>query len=285
MKSEIQRTEQVRCPICGESDCAPWAYESGWHAVQCVQCNCVYLSPRPEISAISKAAETGMHPTQNGLRSMIESYKHNASKIYRSRLLDIFTKDELSRPSMRWLDIGAGFGQLMLALRSLLPPDAVIEGLEPSEHKRLVAARHGLCLHRGTLDEFVGDGYDVVSMCNVLSHLPNPKRSIGQIRALLRPGGRFVLLTGNLADCVAGDCPGPLNFPDHLVFVGRKTLYRLLTEAGFQVDTLEEYSAFFPEHQAVRLLKNVVKRLLGRETRRKNVGPFRDLLVRATLRG
>ena len=234
---------------------------------------------------ISEAAKTGLHPTQHGLQSMIESYKRNTSNVYRLRISELFTNEELCKPAMRWLDIGAGFGQLVAALRHLLPADAVIEGLEPSERKRLVASRHGLRLHNGTLDEFAGGSYDVVSMCNVLSHLPDPGRSIAQIRALLRPGGHLVLLTGNLADCKYEDCFGSLNLPDHLVFVGKKTLNRLLTEAGFEIEILREYKVFFPESETARLIKNMVKRLLGRQLRRKNVGPFRDLLVKATVRG
>lgn len=280
-QSESIATERVACPVCEGSESTPWGSENGWSAGRCVQCGCVFVNPRPVAPDISQAAKTGLHPTQSGLRNMIESYRRSTVNDYRARFSEIFTKDEVSRPNLRWLDVGAGFGQLVTAVQHMLPADAVVEGLEPSEHKRLVASKHGLNLHEGTLEEFAGGTYDVVSMSNVLSHLADPRRSIAQLRALLRPGGHLILLTGNLADCKVEDCPGALNFPDHLLFVGKKTLNRLLTDGGFEIEIIKEYKSFFPENELVRMIKNVVKRLLGRPIRTKNTGPFRDLLVKA----
>src|SRR5262245_13998943 len=72
---ETIRTERVDCPICGASESNPWGSENGWHAGQCVQCSCVYVNPRPLAPGVSEAARTGLHPTQNGLQNMIESYR------------------------------------------------------------------------------------------------------------------------------------------------------------------------------------------------------------------
>jgi SAM-dependent methyltransferase len=46
-------------------------------------------------------------------------------------------------------------------------------------------------------------GYDIISMIEVIEHLPDPAAAIRLIARLLRPGGLLLLTTGNLDNPVA----------------------------------------------------------------------------------
>ena len=59
--------------------------------------------------------------------------------------------------------------------------------------------------------EFADDTFDVVTMIEVLEHLPDVAGALAEIRRVLRPGGRLLLTTPNR--CTVG-CVAPPPSPD-----------------------------------------------------------------------
>jgi SAM-dependent methyltransferase len=231
-------------------------------------------------AAILQSAQTGLHEAENRQLDTTGRYRLGKAKGFKHRLAEVLTPEELARPSARWLDIGCGFGELLSAAAELLPPDARVEGIEPSLRKRQSAVRRGLSVSDAGLETLPSASFDFVSLINVFSHLPEPADFLCQVARLLKPGGLLILLTGNGGDLARDQYPGPFCLPDHLIFVGEAALISLLERAGFTVLSLQSLQRFFQESVALRLLKNTARFASRRPLVRAN-GAFRDLFVKA----
>ena len=98
----------------------------------------------------------------------------------------------------RVLEIGVGTGLSF----PHYPPNVELAGVEPSPHMLKRARRRAAELGREVeLVEapaeqlpFADDSFDTVVSLTVLCTVRDPQRALGEIRRVLRPGGRFVFL-------------------------------------------------------------------------------------------
>jgi SAM-dependent methyltransferase len=161
---------------------------------------------------------------------------------------------------MRWLDVGAGFGELVEAVRDFAHARCACEGIEPMRPKAIDAQQRGLPVQPIMMSD-VKDRYDIISLIDVFSHVPDFHAFLTEVKRLLLPNGELLIKTGNAADLVSRDkFPGPLTLPDHLVFGGECHMRQFLEEAGFEI------VGMFSERLdgLVYSFKNVAKWLLGK---------------------
>ena len=279
MNSPAPVLERITCMLCEADDARPWACENGYEAVKCRGCGLVYVNPRPRLDSISEAARTGLHPTEEGELNV--QARRSAAKVshYGAVVAEAF-KDELSRP-LSWLDVGAGYGELAEAVQGLAAPGSRIQGIEPMAAKVAAARARGAPVSQTALSE-VHDRFDVVSLINVFSHIPDFRDFGAQLRGRLNPGGWLFLETGNGGDLERrADYPDRLYLPDHLVFIGVEQMRRLLDEMGFD---LVATRALTPS--SVARLKNVAKTVVdGRwQLLAALNSPFRTVFYKARLR-
>lgn len=269
---------EVACPLCGESEGNPWGHEHGFTAIKCADCGLVYVSPRPDDFQISAATKVGQHRHEAEQISFI--YERSARKIdrYRARIRDALGADLPSRP-VSWLDIGAGFGEMVEALQGLLPARSNVIGIEPMGPKAEQARALGLPITSKEIKD-IDERFDYVSLINVLSHLPQPTEFLQEVAALLKPTGTLVLVTGNGGDLAsAHSYPDRLDLPDHLVFAGRDHVERFLNEAG-----LDLYRTLETRLDTITWsVKALIKKALGQPVPLvlPYRSPFRDMLYLA----
>jgi SAM-dependent methyltransferase len=227
--------EQIACPLCGASEAWPWGAENGWKAGKCCNCGLVYLSPRPSRAEISAANELGQHRTSAGVLDVVHGREARKVEHY-GKVFDRLFADRMASPApVRWLDVGAGFGEVVEALQRRLPRGSVLEGIEPMHAKVAEARRRGLPITAKLLAE-LPHRYHVISLINVFSHLPDPRGFLRDLGQHLLPGGDLLIETGNGGDLPdARSFPGPLYLPDHLQFAGEVHLERFLNDSGFAV--------------------------------------------------
>jgi SAM-dependent methyltransferase len=128
-------------------------------------------------------------------------------------------------PGARVLDVGAGRGRQLAALRRA-GFDA--RGIDPSGRGAGVA--------RATLERHEDSELDAVLLWHVLEHLEDPASSLTRVRSWLRPGGLVLVGVPNLGSAQAG-VAGPgwlhLDVPRHRTHFTVEGLRRALERAGF----------------------------------------------------
>jgi SAM-dependent methyltransferase len=274
--------EPIACPYCGSDHHTPWAEEIGFAAVRCSGCGLLYCNPRPAAALIDAAVRTGAHgPEAAGL---VVTARRVGSKVARYRRLfgDLFADLWRGGKPVSWLDVGAGYGEVVEAVKSLAPAGSRVVGLEPMKPKAAAARQRGLEM----IEDYLHPGLpkvQVVSVVDVFSHIPDFGAFLADVRAVLVPGGELFLETGNLADLERRQqFPYELGLPDHLVFAGERHLVGWLERAGFEVVGIRRWRI----DGLVNLAKNLVKKLIGRPAAFgiPYTSRYRQIQLRARLR-
>jgi SAM-dependent methyltransferase len=120
------------------------------------------------------------------------------------------------------------------------------EGAELSAWAVAQARHLGLTMHNETLGERTasGDRYDVLTMWDVIEHLEDPRAELEAACRLLEPGGMLHLSTidahSRVARMLGRHWPWLMDM--HLYYFDRRTITRLLGQAGFRVEGIGYYS-------------------------------------------
>ena len=145
-------TEAISCPCCDGSSSQPWSEENGFKAVKCDDCGLVYVNPRPVSELIDEAVKTGVHSNVDHTRTAVARRSGSGVQRYQKILGSMFADVWQRRKPITWLDIGAGYGEVLEALVALSPANSRIEGLEPMEPKRVAARARGPAASHNILD-------------------------------------------------------------------------------------------------------------------------------------
>jgi SAM-dependent methyltransferase len=159
-------------------------------------------------------------------------------------------------PSGRLLDIGAGSGILV---EEALKLGFEARGVEPSKWLQKQAESRGLPVRLGIFSrESDGAGYDVITLVDVIEHVPDPVGLLKQMSAALAPGGTAVIVTPDV-NSVAARLLGKRWWHYRVAHIGyfdRSTLRRALQQCGLQEVAAKRPSWFFPlPYLAERTLK------------------------------
>jgi len=145
----------------------------------------------------------------------------------------------------RVLDVGCSSGYLA---RRLVERGATVVGIDADE--RAAEEARSVCEHVLVGDvetielPFAEESFDVVLCGDVLEHLRDPETFLRRMRPLLRPGGRVVLTTPNVANWAMrlGLLAGRWRYTDrgildrtHAHLFTKKTLEETLERAGYSI--------------------------------------------------
>lgn len=229
--------QQDVCPICGDTNHTLYKKERGQFLAKCSRCGFLYLNPMP----------FGIDPNVKTFHDHWEAPKVSALQ---AKVRDFWAPTELAAVR-EWLDVGAGNGELLLAVRNLAPAVDIL-GIETTDAKIRKATARGLAVRKKGLEEFANASFDVASVMNVLSHVPRPVEFFAAVARVVRPGGCIWICTGNVADIPVEDAPVRLDLPDHLVFVGRRHVVTILRRIGFKIRAFKEYPHFWHNYRPLK---------------------------------
>ncbi|MGC8628290.1 MAG: methyltransferase domain-containing protein, partial [Acidimicrobiales bacterium] len=147
-------------------------------------------------------------------------------------------------PRSRLLDLGCAGGLLAERLRKaghyVVGVDYQQVGQVHGHVDRFVEAD----LAKGLPEALLGESFDIVIAADVIEHLPEPQDLLRQITAVLQPGGQVIISVPNFSHwyprlrvalgLFGYDRLGILD-QSHLRFFTRRSLARLVREAGFDV--------------------------------------------------
>ncbi len=244
--------ETISCPLCGadeydvvhtasyppeisEADIQKLYSASSAHmltdqVVRCRSCTLQYVNPRPDPKIILSSYEGAVDPTfveQNANRI------HTFRKVLSRTLRSIGQHNGNGR---RVLDIGCAGGAFLVAARDL-GFDPV--GVEPSRWLADYGRRtYNIDVRDGILQAgmFPDSSMDLVTMWDVIEHVPQPAEVMSVIHRLLKPNGLFLLCFPDVGSTVARlmGRRWPFWLSVHLLYYTRTTMGEQLRRAGFE---------------------------------------------------
>ena len=187
---------QANCNLCGGARHAPLFRKAGYHLVRCADCDLVFVADPPaadEVAGFYTAdadyhselldpASAGFDRMRGIARQHLRALRHSAPE----------------PAGLRLLDIGCSSGLFLAEAREV---GFTVSGAELSPETGAFARDHfALDIHTGDWREAGHEpgSLDVVTLFDVIEHLPDPLAELAAIRRLLKPGGLLLQSTPNI---------------------------------------------------------------------------------------
>lgn len=154
---------------------------------KCSKCQSVFRSPRPSPEEVYQCYEEKYFAT----------YLKESTGNYRVKLYKKFLKRISGRkPKGRLLDIGCSFGQFITLAHE---KGWDVHGIEPSkEASEYIKKKYDFDISSSLIKRgFPSNHFDIITLWNVLDHLPDPKKELVEIQRVLKPGGLLFLRIPN----------------------------------------------------------------------------------------
>lgn len=208
--------------------------------VRCVACSQMATTPR-----LREADLPNLYSTYYPRRGVdYEAIEREANLVTRPgaalrRWLDGCTHQGhyLAKPGDRVLDIGSGSCISLLELHNL---GAIAFGVEADPNVAAIAAHFDLNVHIGSIHDtpFPGQSFDLITLNQVIEHVPDPAALLTTVRDRLAPGGTLVLSfpnAGSLARRLSGSRWINWHVPYHQHHFNRRSITLLAKHNGYRV--------------------------------------------------
>lgn len=219
----------MKCPCCSAAQLETIYWKYDLPVLRCVECGQVF---------------SGKIPYEEEIRKLYENYyserNTTPNEVTRKRYSELLRRFRRYRETNRILDVGCGFGFFLSA--------AMDDGWRAYGTEVSQSAFHYLeKLEIPDGQMFMGDvadmgleegSFDVVTMFEVIEHLPDPSRVLREICSLLRKDGLLYLTTPNydsLNRYLLGDFWSIIQPHEHLFYFTVGSLGRLLRRVGYEV--------------------------------------------------
>lgn len=221
-----------QCPLCTSPRTELFVIKDGYPLYRCRSCGVRFVHPVPDTRAVYE------EPYFRGATRGFGYVDYDTDKQPMLRTFEKYLRHirRYVPDRGRLLDVGTATG-VFLSLAAANGFEAT--GVEISPYAAARAQAKGLAVTVGTLaDVAPGKPFDVISLFDVIEHVPNPSHEITHAHALLRPGGVIAITTPDIGSWYAtllGKRWHLIVPPEHLYFFNRASLRKLLTDKGFEV--------------------------------------------------
>jgi 2-polyprenyl-3-methyl-5-hydroxy-6-metoxy-1,4-benzoquinol methylase len=227
------------CNLCGCGAGREIFVKNGFSLVECPTCSLVYVANPPSPDELKRlySFEGGYHNTLFDPESADAVARRAAAREY-------YTVLSKFRSVGSVLDIGCSSGFFLIQARD---GGWEARGLEMSaDTARVARDQFGLDVVTGTLDEttFPDARFDVVTLWDVIEHVPDPVRTLSLVHRILKDDGLVLFVTPNVrglfprvayaAARIIGYWPHP-EPPHHLFQFSKRTARELAKRTGFAV--------------------------------------------------
>lgn len=175
------------CPFCGSKKNKTIITTEKWSVISCCTCTNAWTSPQPDTIEYNKKDFHSEERTLN-LEDLPPQWRKAINMQIR-----LLTKNLKSGAKI--LEIGCGQGIFLNELKKL---DFDVTGVEPSETAAQKARERGLNVLTGYFPHpaLVAKKFDAIIMIQVLEHIPEPKKILGEIKKIAS-GGILMLVQTN----------------------------------------------------------------------------------------
>jgi SAM-dependent methyltransferase len=225
-------TDSRPCPGCLSSAGTDIGTANGFDIRRCGSCATLFTAALP-----TAAAAKDYESFYAGERNLA------VPAFVLGRLEQTVSSLERYRSLNRWLDIGCGTGTLLQAVRNK-HWEGVGTEVAPAAVQAVRAAGLEVRLgETGDLD-LPAAGFDLVSMVEVIEHVPDPHELIADAARLVRPGGALYLTTPHgrgISARLLRTRWSVVTPPDHLQLLSLRGLRAALERAGLVVRSVSTH--------------------------------------------
>ena len=224
----------VPCNICGGTEGKLVITYEGYDIVKCDTCGLVFVNSQYSDEELKEFYTRGYY-TGKWERTYKDYVNEGEARIsaFKGRVAEL----RQYAPGGKLLDVGCAAGFFLEAAKECFQ----VYGIELSGYSSEYARETlGHEVHTGSV--FSADlpprHFDVVVMWDVIEHLADPRRTLIRINEALKQGGILLVQTGNIDSMIARRDLAGWNLmapPWHLYYFSKRTLCRLVEDAGFQI--------------------------------------------------
>ncbi|MAU13602.1 MAG: hypothetical protein CL607_27545 [Anaerolineaceae bacterium] len=234
----IERHTIDSCNLCGYRDTEPFCPANGRGLVKCKNCGLVYVGQQPDAEELyALYGETYFHNDESGEVGYTDYIKDETN--IRRTVNGRFDHIEKFVTSGRLLDVGCAMG---FFIDEASKRGWQVEGMDVSHFAvQYVKERFGHKAYQGSLKtlDLEEGAYDLVTMFDVIEHVPDPKGYMVEVGKLLKSGGIFELATPDV-DSIPAKLTGKrwIGYKlseEHVYYFSVNTLRQMLDYAGFDV--------------------------------------------------
>ncbi|GEM_PF-2559244 len=266
--------QSVKCPFCASERFTVRVVRDGFQYVTCNECSFAYLNPQLTQQAIEEVYNDEDVRRFFFQELLLPHVERDQRSEFEDRLRTL--KQLVPSTSPRLLDVGCAAGNfLQIAHRAGFHG----EGLELNEmYVEYIRQNRSLTVHQRLLEEmqYPEATFDVVTLWDILEHLPQPVQTLQRVAHVLKPGGVLGLTTINhacLNERLLKDRWRYYMPPDHLCSFTPSLLTRMLQQTGFHIVKMQHHYMFevladhwFPflklDNRPTNALSNKVKKLI-----------------------
>ncbi|PIS47589.1 MAG: hypothetical protein COT17_02715 [Elusimicrobia bacterium CG08_land_8_20_14_0_20_51_18] len=228
----------MECIACGGKNFSVWGRKDAYEILKCAACGLGITWPQPSTAQIGEFN-----------RDIYSARERAAAYEVRRRELDLrheaaLVKIMKFKRSGVLLDIGCNIGVFLKAARSA---GFDVFGSEiNTECATYGREKYGLDIRPGVVSAagFNSGDFDVVTLFDVLEHVPEPFVFLKEVKRLLKSDGLLVLQAPNFDSFMAGlmrENWAWLTPPDHLYHFTPGSLLRLLKAVGFEIEEISTW--------------------------------------------
>ena len=232
----------VPCNLCGSSKREHLFDKKGYSLVRCSECNLAYIANPPDAAGIEAiyTAEVSYHDQL--LDSGSDEYQRQRRTAHQHMTM---LREFRPQPAgLTLLDIGCSSGIFLGEARAM---GMQVAGAELSPETSEFARQHySLDVHTGDWRDagYADASFDIVTLFDVIEHLPDPLGELRAIRRLLKPGGLLLQSTPDIDGLfprASKPFAKPLDYwphpepPHHLFQFSQATLSAMVEKAGYRV--------------------------------------------------
>lgn len=241
----------MKCLICQSERIIYLYLFSTYKFYKCQNCQIIFIHP---------------FPTSKKLDQYYKNFQYNlgfeSENIIRSdanRSLNNIENMIERRKEIRILDIGCGAGFLLDEARKR---NWIVRGIDSSKKATQYALR---ALKIPVINESFmkckidNQKYDVITLIQVIEHLPNPVRFFNKVYKLLNKNGILCIATPNINSFLSKIMKKDFNYlipPEHLFYYSDKSLINLLSKK-YVIKKIDTYGY---EDDLSRIIRKVIRK-------------------------
>lgn len=206
--------------------------------LECTECGLVYLDSHKHISSQYYLSDYEKDLFDKWDWQTYLNYSRQDDERRVSQILPLVT-------NRSYLDIGCGAGGVVLKVRNACK---VIAAVEPMERWRRVLRENGINVFNSPA-KIQDKQFDVISMFHVVEHLPNPISFLIGLKSKMSDSGMLIIEVPNVDDALLSLYKSkPFSeffyWSPHLYYFNPITLSQLLTKAGYNIVTIQQYQRY-----------------------------------------